>query len=94
MMSRTTLPKSFWGYALETAARILNSAPTKKTNKTPFELWTGKMPKVSYMKIWGCEAYVKREASLKLDLRMVTLRNRRTRYEEDETPDLRNIIAS
>ncbi|KAJ9547812.1 hypothetical protein OSB04_020355 [Centaurea solstitialis] len=69
MMSRTTLPKSFWGYALETAARILNNAPTKKTNKTPYELWTGKIPKVSYMKIWGCEAYVKREASSKLDPR-------------------------
>nr|GFA00175.1 hypothetical protein [Tanacetum cinerariifolium] len=30
MMSQTTLPKSFWYYALETAARILNMVPTKK----------------------------------------------------------------
>nr|GEU97523.1 hypothetical protein [Tanacetum cinerariifolium] len=30
MMSQTTLRKSFWDYALETAARILNMAPTKK----------------------------------------------------------------
>nr|GEY52852.1 retrotransposon protein, putative, Ty1-copia subclass [Tanacetum cinerariifolium] len=30
MMSHTTLPKSFWDYALETAARILNMVPTKK----------------------------------------------------------------
>nr|GEW37653.1 ribonuclease H-like domain-containing protein [Tanacetum cinerariifolium] len=30
MMSQTTLPKSFWDYALETAARILNMVPTKK----------------------------------------------------------------
>nr|GFB05350.1 hypothetical protein [Tanacetum cinerariifolium] len=28
MMSQTTLPKSFWDYALETAARILNMVPT------------------------------------------------------------------
>nr|GEW92961.1 hypothetical protein [Tanacetum cinerariifolium] len=30
MMSQTTLPKSFWDYALETVARILNMVPTKK----------------------------------------------------------------
>ncbi|GJZ26706.1 zinc finger, CCHC-type containing protein [Tanacetum coccineum] len=33
MMSQTTLPKSFWDYALETAARILNMVPTKKVEK-------------------------------------------------------------
>ncbi|GJZ10435.1 hypothetical protein Tco_0545194 [Tanacetum coccineum] len=38
MMSQTTLPKSFWDYALETAARILNMVPTKKVEKTPYEL--------------------------------------------------------
>ncbi|GJZ72275.1 retrotransposon protein, putative, ty1-copia subclass [Tanacetum coccineum] len=31
MTSQTTLPKSFWDYALETAARILNMVPTKKS---------------------------------------------------------------
>nr|GEW12519.1 hypothetical protein [Tanacetum cinerariifolium] len=30
MMSQTTLPKSFWDYALETAARIINMVSTKK----------------------------------------------------------------
>nr|GEY59656.1 hypothetical protein [Tanacetum cinerariifolium] len=30
MMSQTTLPKSFWNYALEIAAHILNMVPTKK----------------------------------------------------------------
>ncbi|GJQ90038.1 retrotransposon protein, putative, ty1-copia subclass [Tanacetum coccineum] len=39
MMSQTTLPKSFWDYALETAARILNMVPTKKVEKTPYEVW-------------------------------------------------------
>ncbi|GJV87094.1 hypothetical protein Tco_1531032 [Tanacetum coccineum] len=31
MMSQTTLPKSFWDYALESATRILNMVPTKKS---------------------------------------------------------------
>ncbi|GKD45143.1 retrotransposon protein, putative, ty1-copia subclass [Tanacetum coccineum] len=32
MMNLTTLPKSFWGYALESPARILNMVPTKKVD--------------------------------------------------------------
>ncbi|GJS84618.1 zinc finger, CCHC-type containing protein [Tanacetum coccineum] len=37
MMSQTTLSKSFWDYALESAARILNMISTKKVKKTPYE---------------------------------------------------------
>ncbi|GJV86456.1 retrotransposon protein, putative, ty1-copia subclass [Tanacetum coccineum] len=37
MISQTTLPKSFWDYALESAARILNMVLTKKVEKTPYE---------------------------------------------------------
>ncbi|GKA68349.1 retrotransposon protein, putative, ty1-copia subclass [Tanacetum coccineum] len=33
------LPLSFWDYALESATRILNMVPTKKVDKTPYELW-------------------------------------------------------
>ncbi|GJT38306.1 retrotransposon protein, putative, ty1-copia subclass [Tanacetum coccineum] len=51
MMSQTTLPKSFWDYALETAARILNMVPTKKVDKIPYEVWHGQAPKLSYLKV-------------------------------------------
>ncbi|GKB73338.1 retrotransposon protein, putative, ty1-copia subclass [Tanacetum coccineum] len=51
MMSQTTLPKSFWDYALETVARILNMVPTKKVEKTPYEVWHGQAPKLSYLKV-------------------------------------------
>nr|GEZ42485.1 zinc finger, CCHC-type [Tanacetum cinerariifolium] len=53
MMSQKTLPKSFWDYAFETAACILNMVPTKKVEKTPYEVWHGKAPKLSYIKVWG-----------------------------------------
>ena len=66
MMSRTDLPISFWGYALETAAFLLNRIPSKAVEKTPYVLWTGKRLGLSFLKIWGCEAYVKRLASNKL----------------------------
>ncbi|GJX05503.1 retrotransposon protein, putative, ty1-copia subclass [Tanacetum coccineum] len=67
MMSQTTLPKSFWDYALETAARILNMIPTKKVEKNPYEIWHGQAPKLSYLKVWGCEALVKCDTLTKLD---------------------------
>ncbi|GKC38611.1 retrotransposon protein, putative, ty1-copia subclass [Tanacetum coccineum] len=37
-------------YALESAARILNMVPTKKVNETPYEIWHGKVPNLSYLK--------------------------------------------
>ncbi|GKE71288.1 retrotransposon protein, putative, ty1-copia subclass [Tanacetum coccineum] len=49
MMNLTTLPKSFWGYALESAARILNMVPTKKVKRMPYEIWHVKAPKLSYI---------------------------------------------
>nr|GEV24199.1 retrotransposon protein, putative, Ty1-copia subclass [Tanacetum cinerariifolium] len=45
MINLTTLPKYFWGYALETAARILNMVLTKNLDRTPYEIWHGKAPK-------------------------------------------------
>ncbi|GJW28531.1 putative retrotransposon protein, partial [Tanacetum coccineum] len=67
MMSQITLPKSFWDYALETVARILNMVPTKKAEQTPYEVWNGQAPKLSYLKVWGCEALVKRDTLTKPD---------------------------
>ncbi|GJZ48843.1 retrotransposon protein, putative, ty1-copia subclass [Tanacetum coccineum] len=67
MMSQITLPKSFWDYALESSARILNMVPTKKVEKTPYEVWHGQAPKLSYLKVWGCETLVKRDTLTKPD---------------------------
>ncbi|GJX76308.1 retrotransposon protein, putative, ty1-copia subclass [Tanacetum coccineum] len=71
MFNLTTLPLSFWDYALESAVRILNMVPTKKVDKTPYEIWHGKVPNLSYLKVWGCEAYVKRDSADKLQQRSV-----------------------
>ena len=67
MMSLTDLPLSFWGYALETAAFTLNWAPSKSVETTPYELWFGKKPKLSFLKVWGCDAYVKKLQPEKLE---------------------------
>ena len=67
MMSLSDLPISFWGYALETAALILNRSPSKSVETTPYELWHGKKPNLSFLKVWGCEAYVKKLQPDKLE---------------------------
>ncbi|GKB94823.1 retrotransposon protein, putative, ty1-copia subclass [Tanacetum coccineum] len=46
MMNLTTLPLSFWDYALESATRI-----TKKVDKTTYELWYEKVPNLSCLKV-------------------------------------------
>ncbi|GKC61586.1 zinc finger, CCHC-type containing protein [Tanacetum coccineum] len=69
--SLTTLLKSFWGYALESVVRILNMVLTKKVERTPYEIWYGKAPKLSYLRVWGCEALVKRDTLDKLDPRSI-----------------------
>ncbi|GJZ62627.1 retrotransposon protein, putative, ty1-copia subclass [Tanacetum coccineum] len=66
MMNLTTLLLSFWDYDLESTARILNMVPTKKVDKTPYELWYGKVPNFSYLKVRGCEALVKHDTPDKL----------------------------
>ena len=60
LMSLTDLPLSFWGYALDTAAFTLNRVPSKSVETTSYELWFGKKLKLSFLKVWGCDAYVKR----------------------------------
>ena len=64
MMSLTDLPLSFWGYALETAAFTFNRAPSKSVESTPYELWFSSKPKLSFLKVWSCDAYVKKVFNL------------------------------
>ena len=66
-MSLTDLALSFWGYALEIAAFMLNRAPSKSVETMPYELWFGKKPKLSFLKVWGCDAYVKKLQPDKLE---------------------------
>nr|GFC60224.1 hypothetical protein [Tanacetum cinerariifolium] len=55
----------------QSAARILNMVPTKRVDKTPYELWHGKVHNLSYLKVWDCEAHVKRHTPDKLQQRSV-----------------------
>ncbi|KAL0411252.1 UNVERIFIED_CONTAM: hypothetical protein Slati_3714900 [Sesamum latifolium] len=70
MMSFTELPPYFWGNVLETAAKLLNIAPSKTVLQTPYEIWHGKPASYKYLRVWGSSpAYVKRLVGDKLDPR-------------------------
>jgi hypothetical protein len=60
MMTLTDLPLSFGDYALEIAAFTFNRALSKSIKMTPYELWFGNKPKLSFLKVWGCDVYVKK----------------------------------
>ena len=66
-MSLNDLLLSFWSYALDIVAFTLNRAPSKSVEKTPYELWFGKKPKMSFLKVWGGNAYVKKLQPDKLE---------------------------
>ena len=72
-MGKTDLPKSFWGYALETVVYILNRVKSNSVEVTPYEIWTNKESYISHMKVWDYPACKKRTISNKLNLTSVCL---------------------
>jgi transposase InsO family protein len=55
MMTQANLPISFWGDTLLTAVYILNRVPSKSVSSTPYELWNGVKPNLSYFYPWGVQ---------------------------------------
>jgi hypothetical protein len=45
--------------ALKTAIHIFNIVPSKSVPKTPYELWTDKVPSLRHLRVWGSPAVAK-----------------------------------
>lgn len=58
MLLSSGLPDNMWGEAALSACYILNRMPHKKLDKTPYELWKGFSPNLSFLRVWGCLAKV------------------------------------
>ncbi|GJT84401.1 putative ribonuclease H-like domain-containing protein [Tanacetum coccineum] len=59
MLADLFLPNTFWAEAVSTACYVLNRVlVTKPQNKTPFELITGKIPIISYIRPFGCHVTI------------------------------------
>ena len=48
------------GLCIRDSCIHVKTAPSKSVETTPYELWFGKKPKLSFLKVWGCDAYVKK----------------------------------
>ena len=69
MISYSSLPVNFWGYAISTAINILNVVPSKSISKTPLELWNGRKLSLRHYRIWRCPAHVLNKKANKLESR-------------------------
>nr|ABA98024.2 retrotransposon protein, putative, Ty1-copia subclass [Oryza sativa Japonica Group] len=58
MLDTAELPKAWWGEALLTSSHVLNRVPNRNKDKTPYEIWIGRKPSLSYLRTWGCLAKV------------------------------------
>ncbi|KZC06851.1 Copia protein [Dufourea novaeangliae] len=52
------LSTMFWAKAVNTTVYIWNRTSSGKRSITPYELWTGKAPDLTHLRIFGSEAYV------------------------------------
>lgn len=60
MLLHKKLPEYLWGEAVNSAVYILNRLVNKNTkSKTPYELFTGKVPRIDHIRVFGSLALVK-----------------------------------
>ena len=60
MLYHRILPEELWSEAVHTAVYLLNRTVNKLTgDKTPFELYYGRKPRVNHIKVFGCLAFMK-----------------------------------
>ena len=70
MLHDKDLPMHLWEEAAKTAVYVHNRTPHRVLeNQTPEEIFSGKKPKVSHLKIFGCPVYIHipKEKRTKLD---------------------------
>jgi hypothetical protein len=58
MLDTTGLSKAWWVEAILTASHVLNRIMNKSKETTPYEIWVGRKPSLSYLHMWGCLAKV------------------------------------
>eukprot|EP00253_Pinus_taeda_P026886 PITA_26886 len=70
MPSGVGLGQEFWAETVDTTCYLVNGSPSSALeDKTPQEVWTGKKPSLSHLRVFGCDAYVHvpKENRTKLD---------------------------
>ncbi|KAJ1700212.1 hypothetical protein LUZ63_008724 [Rhynchospora breviuscula] len=59
MLHEFVVPKFLWAEAVNTACHVINRVCIRsKLKKTPFELWVGRTPNISYFRVFGSKCFV------------------------------------
>jgi len=59
LLVHSGMSEGFWAEAMATAVHVINRSPRKGLDwRTPYELLYGHVPNVSYLRIFGCRAWV------------------------------------
>jgi hypothetical protein len=68
LLHHSGMSKGFWAEAMGVAAHVINRAPRKGLRwRTPHELLYGRVPDVSYIRVFGCRAWVFNDKGKKWD---------------------------
>jgi len=78
------LGKQFWGHAVLTAGHIHNRLPSRsQNNPSPLEHWTGKLPEIGHLRIFGSTTWVHVPSERRQKLDPKSVRCVLVGYEED-----------
>lgn len=59
MIKDSNLPKYFWADAISTTTHVVNRVLIRPLlRKTPYELYKGRKPNISYFRVFGCKCFV------------------------------------
>lgn len=56
MLFDAKINTSFWAEAVSTAIYLINRLPSSGTGKTPYEIWYGRKPDLTQLRVFGCKA--------------------------------------
>lgn len=57
MLGASGLPLKFWDHAVATAAFVRNRVHHHRLKMSPYEMWTGRQPNLSFLRTFGCVCY-------------------------------------
>ena len=74
LLTHSGMSKGFWVEAMRTATHVLNRSPRKGLGwRTPYELFYGHVPNISYFRTFGCHTWAYDEKATKWDPKMKPL---------------------
>ena len=68
MLNASPLPKTFWASVINIASYVMNRTLIRSIlNKTPYDIYSGRKPKISHFHIFGCKCNVHNNGKDNLD---------------------------